>query len=171
MKKLISIAVILVFVVACSATYDLPVLYHKNYVPGTHPLLRFDGYYTQSDQVKKPVYLYRNGSVWFAESAVPKGVSDATIANGNAGVRYSWGNYKISADTIYIERFHRAENSNNYRRITLKGIIRTDLIHWIQREENRQNPDTVNYDTRFFPTATKPDSSANWTRTKAQYNK
>ncbi len=170
-KKLLLISFPILFA-ACSVTYDLPVMYKKNYVPGTHDLLRFDGYYTQElNDFKKPFYLYRDGSVWFAEVMIMKATSDDVISKGDRAIQYSWGNYKIDGDTIYIERFNKQENTNNYRRITLKGIVQTDAIHWILREENRINPVVVNYDTKFQVTTSKPDSTGNWTRTREQYNK
>lgn len=171
MKKALAIFTI-ILLAGCAVTYDLPVMYKKNYVPGTHDLLRFDGYYSQElNDFKKPLYLYRDGSVWFAEVMILNALSDATVSKGDRSIQFSWGNYKIDADTIYIERFNRQENTNNYRRITLKGVIQKDAIHWIQREENRINPVVVNYDTKFHATASKPDSTGNWTRTRAQYNK
>jgi len=172
MKKTPLLLIVSFVFTACAVTYDLPVMYKKNYVPGTHALLRFDGYYSQDlSDFKKPLYLYRDGSVWFAEVMIMQATSDEIIAKGDRAIQYSWGNYKVDGDTIYIERFNRQENTNNYRRITLKGIIKTDAILWIQREENRQNPVKVNYETTFHATTSKPDSSGNWTRTRPQYNK
>lgn len=172
MKKFIFSIYLVTFITACSVTYDLPVMYRKNYVPGTNSLLHYDGYYTQElGDFKKPFYLYRDGSVWFAEVMIMNATSDATIAKGDGSIQYSWGNYKVDGDTILIERFNKQENTNNYRRITLKGIVQTDAIHWIQREENRMNPVAINYETKFHPTTSKPDSTGNWTRTRPQFNK
>jgi hypothetical protein len=157
---------------ACSVTYDLPVMYKKNYVPGTNILLRFDGYYTSGiEGTEKPLFLYRDGSVWFGETYVTQSVAEIELAKKEPNLAHSWGNYKVDGDTILIERFNRQETTNNYRRIILKGIIQMDAIHWVSREENRLNPVVVNYDTKFHATTSKPDSTGNWTRTRAQYNK
>jgi hypothetical protein len=164
--------VLCVLFVACATTYDMPLMYKKNYVPGTNEKLRFDGYYySGTERGWTPMFLYRDGSVWFGEMRYTLNLLDVELAKKNPSVPHSWGNYKIDNDTILVERFKRIESSNNYRRITLKGIIRTDLINWILYEENRMNPDTVNYNSAFHPFSPKPDSTENWTRTRPQYNK
>lgn len=173
MKKLVCISTLLVFVVACAVTYDMPVMYKKNYVPGTHDSLRFDGYYTSKWDMNmtervKPIYLYRNGSVWFGEEKILIDTAEEMIRKG---VAHSWGNFLVNADTIFIERFLKDESVNNYRRIALKGVIHSGSIHWIQREENRENPATTAYSTIFITSTYKPDSTGNWTRTRPQYNK
>lgn len=157
--------------IAC-VSYDAPQIYHKNFRPGTHPLLRFDGWYTPVTNVPgmiKPVFFYRDGSVWFGEQAFSS--TDNDVAIGSGTIAHSWGNYQIIADTILLERFYKAETSDNYNRIILKGIIQTDNIHWILRTADRENPDTVNYDMKFEEHKVKPDSTRNWTRTRPQFNK
>lgn len=173
MKKIVAISILFLFVVACAVTYDVPLLYKKNYVPGTHSLLRFDGYYAHetNPSTRKPFFLYRDGSVWFSENYVDEGPLRVELAKKDPNIVHSWGNYKVEADTIVIERFHLEDNTNNYRRITLKGIILDGSIKWILREQNRQNADTLNYETKFRATTSKPDSTGNWTRTREQYNK
>ncbi len=164
-----SIWLLSISLVACSVTYDVPLMYKKNYVPGTHALLRFDGYYLQpaSANMVKPIYFYRDGSAFVYEigwdSTATSGIPHTTPA--------SWGNYKIDGDTIVLERFNFEQNTNNYRRITLKGVVLNNSIKWILREQNRQNPDVLNYETKFRAANEKPDSSGNWTRTRPQYNK
>jgi len=143
-------------------------MYKKNYVPGTHDSLRFDGYYTSKwdmDMTErvKPIYLYRNGSVWFGEQLI---LIDSVEEKIRKGVEHSWGNFKVNADTIFIERFLNEESSNNYRRMTIKGIIHSGSIRWIQKETNRQNPVGTSYTTIFREATYKPDSTANWTRTR-----
>lgn len=169
----IMLVVVCVQFVACATTYDMPVMYKKNYVPGTHDSLRFDGYYTSKWDMEMterviPIYLYRNGSVWFGEQKI---LIDSAEQMIQKGVSHSWGNFQIKADTIFIERFLKEEAVNNYRRITLKGIIHSESILWIQREVNRQNPVAAGYTTIFMPGSFKPDSTGNWTRTRPQYNK
>lgn len=161
-----------VFVTAC-LSYDQPLIYHKNFQPGTNALLRFDGYYTpewdmQMTQRVKPVYFYSNGSVWFGEELCQQTIVTESVKQGLA---HSWGNYKIDGDTVYIERFQKKENSDNYNRVTLKGVIGKDNIKWMQREEDRMNPVKVDYTTAFYANSYKPDSTQNWTRTRVQYNK
>src|ERR1044072_5242742 len=167
--------VVLVSIVftACAVTYDSPVIYHKYFVPGTHDSLLFDCYYTSELDMKmtervKPIYLYRDGSVWFGEELLYASTAEAVIKKG---VSHSWGNYKVTADTIFIERFLKEDAVNNYRRVTIKGVLNSNSIHWIQREENRQNPVTTGYTTVFRAGSYKPDSTENWTRTRAQFNK
>lgn len=170
---LVTMLVTCVLFIACSVTYDMPVIYKKNFQPGTHDSLRFDGYYTsewdmQMTERVKPIFLYRDGSVWFGEELMHYDVAQETIKKGTS---FSWGNYKIDGDTIYIERFNLDKSTNNYRRVIIKGIVLSKQIKWIQREENRQNPVATAYKTNFMASTFKPDSSANWTRTRAQYNK
>ncbi|HET6992139.1 MAG TPA: hypothetical protein VFJ43_12480, partial [Bacteroidia bacterium] len=73
MKNLIVLS-ILFFCTTCTS-YDNALLYHKNFVPGMNPLLRFDGYYTEEskdniesdatkDRYLKPIFFYQNGSVF-----------------------------------------------------------------------------------------------------------
>ena len=173
MKKVLAISIVFVFVVACAVTYDMPVMYRKNYVVGTHDSLRFDGYYTSKWDMEmtervRPIFLYRNGSVWFGEQLMQHNVVQETIQKGTS---FSWGNYKVDGDTICIERFNFDNSTNNYRRVTIKGIIGSQKIHWIQREENRMNATVTDNTTIFLTSTYKPDSSGNWTRTRAQFNK
>jgi len=150
----------------------MPVVYKKNYVPGTNTMLNFDGYYSESRENQlKPVFFYRDGSVWFAETFTVYSLAQIELNKNDPSIAHSWGNYKIEADTIYVERFHLSENTNNYRRIILKGVLQVNAIRWIQREENRQNPVKVDYYSTFTAHSPKPDSSGNWTRTREQYNK
>lgn len=170
-RKISVIAACLLFA-ACGVTYDLPVVYHKNFQPGTHALLRFDGYYSQAMEGKvKPFYLYRDGSVWFGEAWTAANIASVELAKKDPAIAHSWGNYKVDADTILIERFNRVENTNNYRRIITRGIIGSNTIQWFERQENRQNPVKTDYQTTFVASSAKPDSAANWTRTKEQFNK
>lgn len=173
MRKLFAVSVIVAMCAAACISYDQPVIYHKNFQPGTHTLLRCDGYYTPEWDMNmtervKPVYFYSNGSVWFGEELCQYNVVNESVKKGLA---HSWGNYKIAGDTIYIERFQKKENSDNYNRVTLKGVISTDNIKWVQREEDRMNPVAVSYTTIFKANSYKPDSTQNWTRTRVQYNK
>lgn len=154
-------------------SYDQPQIYHKNFQPGTHPLLRFDGYYTSTFEAKmteraKPLYFYRDGSVWCGESLIHMNSVDSLIRKGTP---HSWGNYKIDEDTITVERFFQEENTGNYNRIILRGVIQKDNIHWLTRRFHDGKGDSVNYDMKFIPHSFKPDSTLNWTRTRKQFNK
>jgi hypothetical protein len=163
---------ICILFIACAVTYDMPVMYKKNYVPGTHALLQYDGYYyTGNERGYSPMFLYRDGSVWFGEMRYLLTYLDIELAKKVPNVQYSWGNYQIDKDTIVVERFKLFSNTNNYRRITLKGIVRKDVINWFLYQENRMNPDTVNYNSVFKSYSPKPDSTKNWTRKRPQYNK
>lgn len=173
MKKVLAVSAFLTIAAAACISYDAPVIYHKNFQPGTNDSLRFDGYYTADWDMKmtervKPIYFYSNGSVWFGEELCYASVVNESVKKGLA---HSWGNYKIDGDTIRIERFHKAANSDNYNRITLKGVIMKDKIHFMEREEDRQNPVKTGYTVSFYADSYKPDSTENWTRTRPQYNK
>lgn len=160
----------LCILLAGCVSYDAPHLYKKNFVPGTHELLRFDGWYLQPSSKSgfiKPVFLYSNGSVWFGEAPFSASTADAQIATQP----HSWGNYRIAGDTILIERFYKAETSDNYNRILMKGVVQRDNIHWVYREAHREDPEVLNYDTPFEQHAVKPDSTKNWTRTYPPFNR
>lgn len=153
-------------------SYDAPVIYHKNFQPGTHDSLRFDGYYyLGNERGYAPMFLYRDGSVWYGEKRYQLNFLETELAKKNPSIPHSWGNYKIDNDTILVERFKKIESANNFRRISIKGIIRGGMINWILYEENRLNPDTVNYNSIFKAFSPKPDSTLNWTRTHPPYNK
>jgi hypothetical protein len=165
----------LVFTVACMTmagcvSYDSPELYKKNFQPGTHALLRFDGWYLQPSSQSgsvKPIFFYSNGSVYFAEAPFPASINALQMITQP----HSWGNFRIDGDTILLERFYKAETSDNYNRILMKGIVERDNIHWIFREAHREDPEALNYDTKFEQHAVKPDSTKNWTRTYPPFNK
>lgn len=161
----------LVGIISC-VSYDAPLIYHKNFQPGTHPLLRFDGYYSTESPTGKirPVFFYRDGSVWFAEADIDPVSLDAQVLSDHTNARHSWGNFKIDADTIYIERFVQETTTGNFNRIILKGTMCENKIHWIQRTYHRSAPDSVDYGIYFHEHLTKPDSTQNWTRTKKKYN-
>lgn len=156
-------------IIGC-VSYDKPVIYHKNFQPGSHPLLRFDGWYIaeSKNNVSKPIFLYSNGSAWFAEQPIQLETADELI---KAGIAHSWGNFQINADTILVERFHQEEKTGNFNRIIMKGIVGDDQIHWIERTFHKDNPEKVNYVVTFQPRTYKPDSTKNWTRTHPTYNK
>ena len=159
---------------ATCETYDSAIIYHKGFQPGTHSLLRFDGFYSDSalaasnefnvpsEQVK-PVFFYSNGSAFATNNFTwLTGMQAAKLAG-------SWGNYQIEADTILLERFQKIEN--NYVRIILRGTISKDQIHWTARKYHREKFKPVNYSIYFRPFTTKPDSTQNFTRTLEIYNR
>ena len=153
-------------------TYDPAIIYHKNFQPGTHPLLRFDGWYTPVVEWAlygrvKPIFFYRDGSVWFGEYMMS---SDDVDSLAQTGAPHSWGNYRINGDTIELERFSNGMTGNNYNRIILKGVIMQDEIEWITRTFHRNSPDSLRYPIIFQAHAAKPDSSLNWIRKKKKYN-
>jgi hypothetical protein len=163
-------AVVILFTLLLCAcvSYDMPVIYHKNFSPGVNDKIRFDGCYVQTLQGKnvKPVFLYRDGSACVAETPV-----DSNLVSVPDAALYSWGNYKVNSDTILVERFYKEEAGSNFNRIIMRGVIGKDRIDWNLRTFHRDHPDTVNYSSRFIRTNTKPDSTKNWTRTKELYNK
>jgi hypothetical protein len=74
--KFIAPVLFILLIVTCT-TYDNALIYHKNFKPGVHPLLRFDGYYSdtlgpksnphsamETGDAIKPVFLYSNGSAF-----------------------------------------------------------------------------------------------------------
>ncbi len=166
-----TILFLLFFCTTCT-TYDNAIIYHKYFVSGTHPLLRFYGFSsdTTSDRslVKKykPVFFYKNGSSFSSE----RYLIDTEIAAGAStnSLYGSWGNYLINADTIQLEKFQL--NASNYERIILKGIISKDQIHWTSRKEHNETFKPVDYSIYFKSFSARPDSSKNFTRIKKKYN-
>lgn len=154
--------------ISSCVSYDMPVIYHKNFSPGTNDKLRFDGCYIQRMQGKnvKPVFLYANGSACVAETQI-----DSNLVSVPDAAVYSWGNYKVNADTIIVERFYKEEAGSNFNRILMRGVIGKDRIDWNLRTFHRSKPDTVSYTSHFKYAYAKPDSTKNWTRTREQYNR
>ena len=172
----------IIFGVTCT-TYDNAIIYHRNFVPGTNPLLKFDGYYSDSipliandinrgmnvkaDVQVKPVFFYSNGSCFSTNNyTLDSPLSNLVKTNRLFG---SWGNYLISGDTIQLEKFQLLEN--NYELIILKGVISKDKIHWSSRKEHKEDFKPVDYSIYFHRFSSKPDSTLNFTRTKKKYNK
>lgn len=174
MKKYI--AALALLIAACN-TYDLPIIYKKNFQPGNHSLLRLDGYYIDSlgpkpngalnDVYGKPIFFYGDGSALAAEMNMSNASVPSAVQNNL--FKGSWGNYKIIADTILFERFHLV--SSNYRRIILKGVISKDQIHWISRKDHTEDYKPVDYSVYFKNAKQKPDSTQNWTRKREKYNR
>ncbi len=163
----------LLFLVTCT-TYDNALIYQKNFQPGTHPLLRFDGYYrdvnatdyTLSSRVK-PFFFYTDGSAFITERATAEPFTTTWIKTAEASG--SWGHYKIDGDTIYVERF--LLSASNYERIILKGTIAENQVRWTKRKERGEAYQPVDYTVTFTPFSAKPDSTKNWIRVKKKYNK
>lgn len=156
------------FAIKCMTTYDTALVYHKNFHSGTHPLLRFNGYYSDTlgardvADIRKPVFFYANGAVFSSDTYIP------TNELKNKSMKGSWGNYLITADTIQLEKFQLI--NSNYTRIILKGIISKDQIHWTFRKDHNESFKPVDYTIRFESFSSKPDSSLNFIRTKEKYN-
>ncbi len=163
----IALLTLSLLIVAC-VSYDMPVIYHRNFSPGTNDKLRFDGCYIQPMQGKnvKPVFLYANGSACIAETQI-----DSNLVSVPDAAVYSWGNYKVNADTIIVERFYKEEAGSNFNRILMRGVIGENRIDWNLRTFHRNKPDTVSYTSYFRYAGVKPDSTKNWTRTREQYNR
>ena len=173
---------ITLLMIACS-TYDSAVVYHKDFHPGNHPLLRFSGYYTDTirfhgvngnpEKQVRPVFFYADGSVYAADNyfAEDKFISAANLYGSGMTriVDGSWGNYLVKGDTIIMEKFQKIEN--NYVRIIQKGLISENKIHWITRKYHREDYKPVDYSAFFMPYKVKPDSTKNFTRTLKIYNK
>ncbi|CAN5888228.1 hypothetical protein BH11BAC7_BH11BAC7_10520 [soil metagenome] len=166
----------LLLIVACT-TYDNAAIYHKNFKSGSHPLLRFDGYYSDTLGPKpglqtakytetpvKPVYFYANGSAFSTNNYEPYyAMLNAKTLKG------SWGNYLVKGDTIQLEKFQLA--GSNYDRIIMKGVVSKDKIHWVARKQREENFMPVDYSIYFQVYSTRPDSLRNFIRTKGKYNK
>ncbi|GAB4140803.1 MAG: hypothetical protein Fur0041_16010 [Bacteroidia bacterium] len=180
MKKLYIITSLFIIGMASCTTFDNAEIYHKNFSPGTHPLLRFDGYYSDTLRKKnnvsgnlstmevKPVYFYDNGSAFSYNNYSQAGLINSSVQDKSIG---SWGNYLIKGDTLLLEKFVFNPNSGNHERIIMKGAIQEGRIIWVARKEHNESFKPVNYSMVFFPNASKPDVSGNWIRTKKKYNK
>lgn len=165
------------FFVTCT-TFDNAIIYHKNFVPGTHPLLRFDGYYTDSipnysdpaglkTKIVKPVFFYADGSAFYTNANTNEPELEGLVKTSR--LFGAWGNYLVDADTILVERFQKIEN--NFVRIILRGVISKDKIHWTSRKYHREKFKPVDYSVYFQPLSQKPDSTKNFTRTLEIYNR
>ena len=169
-------------IIACT-TYDSALIYHKDFHPGNHPLLKFNGYYSDTVRMRdaygtlekqvRPVFFYANGSAYAADNYISEGKFTSAVNLYGAGmtkiVEGSWGNYLVSADTIILEKFQLIEN--NYVRIIQKGVISQNSIHWFTRKYHREDYKPVDYSATFAPCSSKPDSTKNFTRTLQIYNK
>ena len=179
MKKIATLLFFLPIIFFCTCqTYDNAIIYHKNFNSGTNPLLKFNGFYSDSappssnefnvpSELVRPVFFYADGSA-FATTNFNWLTGMDEIVKGNR-LNGAWGNYLISGDTIQLEKFQLIEN--NHVRIILKGIISKDQIHWIKRKYHREGYQSVDYSIYFHPYAAKPDSTLNFTRTLPIYNK
>jgi hypothetical protein len=173
MKAAVFYSALSVLLITCQG-YDPPFIYHKNFSPGTHPGLRFNGYYAEpfyaitepaATEIVKPVYFYAEGSAFSANRAV-------SISQLNDSLQGWWGNYKILGDTILYERYQENRGTANYERVILKGIICTDTtgIRWVARKERNRAYEKIDYRMKFYPSAFKPDSTQNWTRKVKKWN-
>lgn len=170
----LAIASILVLLLVTCTTYDNAIIYHKNFRPGNHPLLRFDGYYSDTlgpkpasklvENPVKPVYFYADGSAFSTDNYV----AYYEMLNAKT-LKGSWGNYLIKGDSIQLEKFQLT--GSNYVRIILRGVISTGKIHWTGRKEHEESFKPVDYSVFYQVYSTKPDSLRNFTRTKGKYNK
>lgn len=176
----ISIGLLTTLLIGCT-TYDNAEVYHKNFQPGSHTLLQVNGFYTDtlrkaantsghlSTLEVKPMFLYADGSAWSANHYVQTALFQPLQYNNPQD--YSWGNYKIKGDTIFIERFTLNPNSGAYERIILRGIVVFNGIKIIGRRERKMPEVTVNYNMVFMPFSSYPDVTGNWIRSKKKYNK
>ncbi|CAN5424074.1 hypothetical protein BH09BAC5_BH09BAC5_18800 [soil metagenome] len=172
----IFIAFLLAFFLITCTTYDNAQIYHKNFVPGNHSLLKFNGYYSDTisspaadgsnDVLVRPVFLYANGSCFSANNSLSRQLLNTQKVENING---SWGNYLVNADTILLEKFQLIEN--NYVRIIMKGLISKNQIHWFARKFHREDYNAVDYSALFMSHSSKPDSTQNFTRTLKIYNK
>lgn len=159
-------------VAACLTTYDSAIIYHKNFNSGSHPFLRFDGYYRDSLGAKgaiemwKPVFLYQNGSAFSCDNYIA--FNDLENNLKNKTLKGSWGNYLMTADTIQLEKFQLIKS--NYTRIILRGVISEGKIHWTSRKDHNESFKPVDYTVTFHTYPLKPDSTKNFIRTKEKYN-
>lgn len=172
--KFITVLFFLVLIVTCT-TYDSAIIYHKNFKPGSHTLLRFDGYYDDTTALRgnkelassiKPIFFYSEGSVFSTDNSIEKSTLETLIKTHR--LFGSWGNYLITGDSIQLEKFQHIKN--NYVRIILKGVISEKQIHWTSRKDHNEAFKPVDYSVYFQPFKFKPDSLRNFIRTKEKYN-
>lgn len=133
--------------------------------------LKVAGYYfgePYSDNKVRIYYLYRNG-VFFNLNPEPienakNGTIRVNIQNSNAKeVKWTWGTFKISGNTIEIERW-KANSNGCETTIYEKGEIKNDSTFEIKQREYRdngkveklENPNSIFY---FRPLSQKPDST------------
>lgn len=173
----------IILIVAACSTYDSALIYHKDFHPGNHPLLRFSGYYSDSIRLRiangtmekqiRPVFFYSDGSAYAADNYITEDKFTTAANLYGPGmtkiVEGSWGNYKIEADTVILEKFQKIES--NYVRIIQKGVVSASSIHWFTRKYHREDYKPVDYSVFFTPYKSKPDSTKNFTRTLKIYNK
>ncbi|HLG38264.1 MAG TPA: hypothetical protein VI461_01310 [Chitinophagaceae bacterium] len=168
---------IAILILTCT-TYDKNLIYHRNFHPGKHALLRFDGYYADSNitipgkgvhPLVRPVFFYANGSAYsFIQYIDFKNYEADPKDKSLAG---AWGNYKISGDTIKLERFDHNESQSNYDRIILWGLVAEKEIRWIKRKFKNESEKVIDYKIRFRQYSIKPDSTENWTRKRKSWHK
>jgi hypothetical protein len=171
--KFLAPLLFVLLVVACT-TYDPALIYHKNFRPGHHPLLRFDGYYDdtlstirdEQPETTKPVFFYAEGSGFAADQPVQASLLTQLIKTNH--LKGSWGNYLIKGDSITLEKFQLVKS--NYERVILKGVVSEERIHWTSRKEHNEAFKPVNYSIYFKKFSPKPDSLRNFTRVKEKYN-
>ena len=153
-------------------SYDNAILYKKGYNPGKNNELKFNGFYRTKDKTDLfPIFFYNNGSVIFSGYSKDTIELKEAISLAPKGFWGYWGNYKISGDTITIESFPTNFREYRQERYLRKGIIKKGSITFYQ-EINRQNKvNEINEIIEFRNFNSKPDSTANWIRTKKKYNK
>lgn len=101
----------------------------------------------------------------------------------NTNKHLYWGHYIVRKDSIFIQTFHRFDQSLIIIRdvIQLRGVIKNDstllinkmfydwskwMLHKDARKNEQYNP-PLKY--KFYPTTLKPDSSFVWFRNKKWY--
>ena len=156
-------------------------LYKKDYSPGDHEELNFNGYYDHSvviynrtnygkkiiDPVQ-PLFFFSDGSVCYDFMGSEKD-SLFTYLNKPEKMSLTWGNYKVIEDTIIIESLQWSQGYifMKYKKLVEKGIIYQDSIYVFEI----QGANYINKRTLYFSRFDrKPDSTLNWIRKTEYYN-
>ena len=153
-------------------SYDNAILYKNGYNPGKNNELKFNGFYQTKNKTDLfPIFFYNDGSVIFLGYSKDTIELKEHILSNPKGLWGYWGNYKISRDTITIETFPSNVQEFRQERYLRKGIIKNGSITFYQEINRNHNVNEVNETIEFRDFKTKPDSTANWIRTKKKYNK
>ena len=169
--------IILTLCLSSCVQIDKSILYHKGYNIGVNKNFRLDGFYsdtisrpvfkTKSFSKIKPIFLYSDGSALILETI--KDI-DALKTLIQLKDQYgTWGNYKISNDTLTIETFLCKRTGDSFNRYLDIGLIKKDKIVFVYQIDNKGTMTGQTLGTVYFNLLDcKPDSSLNWVRKKIE---
>ncbi len=156
-------------------SYDKAIIYHKNYYPEKSNQLLFNGFYQSEkenyENYLSPIYFYADGSIIYTGLIKDTLELKKRIQLKPKGAWGFWGNYQISNDTITIETFPPNINTFRQERYLKKGVIKENKIIFYQSINRTGGIGKIDETINFINFKTKPDSTANWIRTKRKYNK